>query len=420
MTDHSAAEKHYAVAAGEGNGDPRADDGSGDSRAEGMSRKRTLLVSLAVLAVGVAVTALIFLTEPTAERSGAVRETAMLVDVVTVEKGNFTPTIRATGTVEPSQDIMLSPRVQGEIIELSENFTPGGYVQKGEVLLRIDPADYQNALDQRLSELEQAEANLLLEEGRQQVARRELARLPDTLSEENRKLVLRVPQMNTAKATLKSAKAAVEQARLNLKRTTVTAPFDAHILTRTANVGSQVAPGTVLARLVGIEEYWVVATLPVAQLRWLSFADQQPDNASEVRIYNHTAWGAKQYRTGTLQRLLGSLENQTRLARVLISVNDPLARSPQNNDKPSLILEAFVQAEITARPLKEVVRLNRDYIRKDDTVWLMKNDTLSIARPDILFRDATHAYITRGVEDGDRVVTTNLATVVEGAKLRLE
>ena len=99
-----------------------------------MNQKKTILLSLTILLVGATLTILIFNTEPTASQSGASVETAMLIDVVEVERGDYTPTIRATGTVEPSQDIMLSPRVEGEIMELSENFTPGGYVEKGEVI----------------------------------------------------------------------------------------------------------------------------------------------------------------------------------------------------------------------------------------------------------------------------------------------
>ncbi|MDX1673848.1 MAG: hypothetical protein R3314_03505, partial [Longimicrobiales bacterium] len=68
-----------------------------------MDSRKTLLISVLILAAGAAVTALVFMTEPTAERSGAVRESAMLVDVTGVERGTFRPRIRAMGTVEPAR-----------------------------------------------------------------------------------------------------------------------------------------------------------------------------------------------------------------------------------------------------------------------------------------------------------------------------
>jgi multidrug efflux pump subunit AcrA (membrane-fusion protein) len=97
-----------------------------------MNKKKTLLICFIILLVGGAFTTLIFSTEPTAQRSGATAETAMLVNVTEVQRDTYRPTIRVMGTVEPSQDIVLSPRVDGEIVERSESFTPGGYVEKGD------------------------------------------------------------------------------------------------------------------------------------------------------------------------------------------------------------------------------------------------------------------------------------------------
>jgi len=204
--------------------------------------KTTLVISLAIMVVAILLTVLIFSTEPTAQRVTATKQTAMLVDVSPAEKGDYQPTIVATGTVAPEQDIMLSPRVSGEVVMRSPNFTPGGYVQKGELLLRIDPADYENALLQAQSDLSQAMADLNVEMGRQEVAERDFKLFDDTLSAGSKALVLREPQLNAARARVQAAEAAVKQAELNLQRTAIRAPFNAHILSRNANVGSQVRP----------------------------------------------------------------------------------------------------------------------------------------------------------------------------------
>src|SRR5699024_2119536 len=236
-----------------------------------MNRKKTLLICSIILLAGAAVILLIFSTEPEASRAGATKQTAMLVDVTRVEQGTFHPTIKAMGTVQPSQDIILSPRMSGKIISLAENFTPGGYVQEGEVLLRIDPSDYKHSLQQRKSDLRQATSDLKIEMGRQDVARQDFKVLGDTLaerlSEQNRSLVLRQPQLKAARSSVQSARAAVEQAELNLQRTSIEAPFDAHILNRNVNVGSQVAAGDNLGRLVGLDTYWVEATVSLSKLR---------------------------------------------------------------------------------------------------------------------------------------------------------
>lgn len=384
-----------------------------------MNQKKTLILSFIILLVGASLTILIFNTEPTASQSGASVETAMLVNVIEVERRDHRPVIRATGTVEPSQDIMLSPRVEGEITEMSQNFTPGGFVEKGDLLLQIDPSDYENILLQRRSELRSAEANLTIEMGQQNVAEQDYALLDDSLSNESKALVLREPQLNTARAMVESAEAAVRQAELNLERTTIRAPFDAYILSRNANVGSQVSPGDQLGRLVGLDTYWISAMIPLSSLRWISVPNNG-DVGSEVRIRNRTSWDQDEYRTGQVFRLVGALEDQTRMASLLIAVEDPLSYRSENADEPRLMIGSFVESNIQANELEDVIRLSRDYVRQNDTVWVMEESRLRIHNVDVLFRDADYAYISGGLEDGDRVVTTNLSTVVDGSRLRTD
>lgn len=381
-------------------------------------RKKTLLISLAILITGAVVTLLIFLTEPVAEPEAAVSETAMLVEVTGVEQGNFIPSITATGRVIPEQEIILSPRVSGEIIEIAGNFTPGSFVSKGEKLLQIDPSDYRNTLQLRESELMQAKADLDMEMGRQYVAQKDYELFEEEIPEENQALILREPQLQAVKSRIEAASASVEQARLDLQRTTITAPFNAHILNRNSNVGSQVAPGINLGRLVGVDLYWVEVSVPPSRLQWLDFPDKNNSRGSEVRIRNRTAWSKNQHRKGYLHQLIGTLEEQTRLARVLVAVPDPLARNLEN--EPALMIGSFVEVSIQAKELKDVIRLDRSLIRQDQTVWLMEDEKLNIREVDILMQDETYAYITGGMTPEDQVVITNLATVVEGARLRVE
>ncbi len=373
-----------------------------------------LFVCLLVLGAATAGIVVINNTEPTAEQGGATRKSAALVETIAVERSRHRPRLVVLGTVEPAQEVILSPRVGGQVIELSPKFVPGGTVTKGEPLLRIDPADFDIALAMRQSELLQTEASLEIERGRQILAEKELALLGETIDQANRDLVLRTPQIESIRAEVKAAKAAVDQAKLDLQRTRVTAPFDAHILRRSVNVGSQVAPGDELAQLVGIDEYWIIASVPVRSLRWVQFPEAD-GQGSPVTLRNPGTWPAGAEREAQVTRMIGTLDEQTRLARVLITVPDPLAR---NTDGPALILDTLIETHIEGRPIDEVVRLDRDYVRERDTVWVLKDGKLDIREAEIVFRDADHAYIRAGLDDGDEVVTTTLATVAEGIGLR--
>ncbi|HMB62674.1 MAG TPA: efflux RND transporter periplasmic adaptor subunit [Eudoraea sp.] len=390
-----------------------------------MSNKKIIWICLAILLGSIVITTLIFSTEPEAEREGASIETAMLVDVLSVEEGTFEPVIVATGTVQPIEDVTLSPQVSGQVIRRDPAFTPGGFVKKDEILLQIDPADYHNTLELRKSELLQSETALATEMGRQQIAEQDLQLIAEDslfgsnpLSEEERQLVLRKPQLNAVKATIGAARAAVEQARINLERTTIRAPFDAHILSQNVTKGSQVSPGDNLGRVVGTDYYWVTATVPVSKLQWLSFPNSESEKGSPVLIKNSTAWSADTFREGSLDRQIGALEGQTRLARVLVRVADPLATREESKGLPKLMIGTFVEVNIQADTIANVIRLNRDYVRSNETVWVMKDDKLEIREVEIVLSDDVYAYIRKGLADGEKVVTTDLSTVSNGIGLR--
>jgi RND family efflux transporter MFP subunit len=374
-----------------------------------------VIACLAILAAAAAAIVWINRTEPTAEQSTATRKSAALVKTVTVTRGTYAPRLVVLGTVEAAQEIVLSPRVGGQVIELSPKLVPGGMVREGDLLLQIDPADFANAVSIRKSELEQAEASLEIEQGRQSLAKKELALLEGTIDETNRALVLREPQIASIRAEVNAAQAAVERAELDLERTRVYAPFDAQILSRSVNVGSQVSNGDELARLVGIDEYWIMAAVPVRSLRWIKFPESNDQQGSAVRLRNPDSWPTGSERQGYIARMIGALDQQTRLARVLVIVRDPLG---QTSDAPPLILDTLIETEIEGRPIEDVVRLNREFVRNSDTVWVMKDDKLEIREVEIVFRDAEYAYIREGLQHGDEVVITTLATVADGVGLR--
>lgn len=375
------------------------------------------IVVVVLFALGGMVAWLIFQTEPTAQREGAAKQTAMLVSLTGVEAGKFRPVIHATGVVKAAQEVMLEPQVSGRVVRRGERFEPGGFVDAGEMLVALERVDYEAALEQRRSEVRQAEAALTMEMGRQRVAEGEHAMVEGSLSAQERALVLREPQLQQARAELAAARAALTRAEADLARTRIEAPFAAQVIAREVSVGSQVGPGDALGTLVGMDRYWVETSVPLAHVPWLAFPEEGQTGAL-VSIRQPRAWPAGVTREGRLFRLLGALEGQTRMARVLVAVEDPLARA--DPERPPLLIGSFVDVRIHARALEGVLRLERDYLREDDTVWLMEAGRLVIAPVEVAFRDARYAYIRSGIDADARIVTTHLATVTEGARLRLQ
>lgn len=376
-----------------------------------------VIVCVVILAAAVAVIYWINQTEPVAQKAKTTRKSTAIVETITVNRGTWSPGLVVLGTVRPAQQITLRSRVDGQVLEVSPAFVPGGKISAGDMLLRIDPSDLENALSIRQSELAQTKASMEIEEARQRLAEKELKLLEGSIDDTNRGLVLREPQVASIKAEVSAADAAVERVKLDLQRTTIYAPFDAQVMRQSVNVGSQVSPGNDLGQLVGMGEYWVMAAIPLGDLRWVEFpSDERGDaSGSKVTFRSSDAWGPGATREGRVSRLIGSLDEQTRLAQVVVSVPDPLGRG---SGEPPLILDSLLETEIEGKPIDNVVRLRREYVRDEDTAWVMKNGKLEIRDLEIKFRDGQFAYISKGLEDGEEVVISTLATPARGIGLK--
>ncbi len=376
--------------------------------------RRTAAVVAGIVAATTAIVAVIYATEPQAVQEGATKRTPMLVEVTSVQRGDFQPELVALGSVRPSQDVEIAPQVSGQVIALGEDFVPGRTVAENAVIVRLDPADARNRLEQQRSALRQAESDLALERGRQAVAAIEREQIGGDISPEQEALVLREPQLAAAEARVTAARSAVRQAELDLERTTVRAPFDALVLSRDVGTGSQVRPSSILGRLVATDHFWVEVSLPARRLGELDVGSRP-----EVRLRDRASFPEGASRVGRLDSIVRQVDDQTRLARLLVIVDDPLALDPHTKGPP-LLAGAFVEARIPGTVLTDVVRLERELLRQGDTVWVMESGALRIRNVEVVVEDAEHAYLRAGLADDAQVVTTNLATVTDGAPLRLE
>lgn len=250
---------------------------------------------------------------------------------------------------------------------------------------------------------------------RDQIARQ----LDGGITADQEALIVREPQLRSARAQVEAARAAVTQAQLDLQRTRVVAPFRALVLERTVHPGSRVGPGTDLGRLVGVDRFFVELTVPAARLRHL--ATPADGEATTVELVDRASWTREQVRTGKLQSVLGQVDDQTRLARVLVAVRDPLALDPSTQGPP-LMAGAWVEATLEARVLEDVVRIDRAWLRRhrgEDAVWEMVEGRLKIREVEVLLQDEAHAYLSAGLAPDAQIVTTDLSTVTDDAPLRI-
>jgi len=398
----------------------RTTNASSNTRLRGsvLGKLLTFGLPVVVIAVGVVIAAVLVKTSPRSKPLPPQR-TARLVETMTVELVAQPTIIRAFGTVQPSREVVVYPRVRGEIIAMSPDLIPGGRFDIGDGLLEIDPIDFELAVHQRETDVASAKASLALEMGQQAVALREYELLGESISDENRDLVLRKPQLAQAEATLAATESALDLAELDLERTRVRVPFNASIRARNVNVGMQVTTATPLVTVTGSDEYWVELTVPVNQLQWIRVPGRDEDSGSMVRVRSQGSGSGDSYREGTVLRLLPDLEPNGRLARLLVSVKDPLALLPETAGKQALIIGDYVSAEIDGIGIPSAVALERRFFRDGDRVWLMNADKRLEIRPvTVVFRSMDALLVTDGLANGEQIIVTDLPAAVEGMTVR--
>jgi RND family efflux transporter MFP subunit len=312
------------------------------------------------------------------------------------------------------------------------------------------------AILQREADIIKAEKDLKLEKGQQKIALREYEVLGEKISKEDEELVLRRPQLKAAEAALEAAKARLEEARasiksaqaykksaqaakksaeaaksqaevnhekarLNLKRTDILAPFNAVIQAKKVDVGSQVSIGTPIVTIVDSNEYWIQVSVPLDRLKWINIPNISNPKGSSVHIYHESGWGKGVFRIGTVKRLMTEVEEQGRMAKLLISVEDPLSLKTVDEKQPEMILRTYVRVEIEGSELSDVFSIPRTAFRDGGRVWILQPDnTLDIRKVEIAWSDKDTVYVTNNLQDGDFLITSDLTTPVQGMALRLD
>ena len=303
------------------------------------------ILPLLIVLFGAGIFALLVILKPKAQLTPP-KERIVPVEILRLESRAQTVNLKVSGSVEAAKAIALKPEVAGRIAEVSEAFIPGGTFKKGEPILQLNPVDLQATLAQAESTLAQAEYAYQLELGQQEIAQHEWSMMDDQekASELEKSLTLRKPQLAQVAANLKAAQAAVEKAKLDVQRTTITAPFNAQIVSRTVEQGSQVSTSTELAQIAGSDEYWITATLATENLQWLDI----PGTSARI------SQNGKTVANGEVFALEPALEPSGRLARILIRILDPLSL------ETPLLLDAYVHAELTGKSIPQVFAIPAD------------------------------------------------------------
>lgn len=379
-----------------------------------------ILLPLIVLALGVGTGVWFFQNPDEAKKGGDKAEPVLLVETQSPESGSYPAIVEAMGQVRPAVEIDLRAQVSGEIVEVAEDFIPGGYFSDEDAILKIDPSDYEILVQKQRAVFRQAQAAYDLEMGRQSVAEDELQILERTTGRklETPQLALRKPQLAQAEAELEKARSDLKTAQLDLNRTTIKAPFNALMTDRQATLGDKITVGEVLGTFVSTDEYWIEISVPVSDLGWLDIPDRNEETGSPASVVLD---GGRGEREGQLLRLTGSLDTNSRLATLLISVQDPLLRNSDDQDAddgPPLLIGDYVRVVLKGKNISDALRIPLQWVRDGNIVWLKEDGKLVFQSVAIAYEDRDYAYISSGLSKDDEIVVSDISVPVEAMKIR--
>lgn len=385
-----------------------------------MNKKLKLFLPIIIIAIGL-IGAFIMIKSRPKVQAKPVTFPAPLVRASIVKLQDFQLTVKSQGTVSPRTESELFSQVSGQVIEVFPQFAPGGFFEKGEILLKVDPLDYELALSRWKAQVAQAKLRLVQEEEEAIIAQEEWKSLGK--KEQANPLVLREPQLAEAKASLEGAQASLKQAELNLQRTQIRAPFNGRVRTKKVDLGQYISPGAALATVYAVDYAEVRLPVPDNEMGYLDCClDYRSKNPATLNIdvTLKANYAGRDYRwSGKIVRVEGEIDPLSHMITLVARVEDPYGRD-QRSDRPPLAVGLFVEAEIKGKLVRDVVVIPRSALRGDDSVLVINDENkLHFRTVEILRKDSETVVISSGLEQGERICISPLEAVVEGMKVRV-
>ena len=383
------------------------------------SIKRQAVISLALLCAATAVAAMLYLSKPSAQIAEPEYK-PVSIDVTTAVKETVRVTVQAQGTVGALRETAIMAEVSGRIIETAENLVVGSFVAEGDVLLRIDPRDYQTSLLRAQASVESAESSLVQEKGRSAVAQREWEKLPSgsQRSQEAKNLYLRKPQLELAEAQLLAAMADLNTARDRLERTIIRAPYNSLIRAKHSELGQFVGAGSRLIDVFSVDQAEVRLPIPQSKLDYLELPGVEGYTEEHViDLYTDVAGQIKHWKA-MLHRTEGVFDDRSRVLYTVARIEDPYALSSPGAEP--LRLGTFVNADIEGREFSSIVVLPRHILRAGNSLWIVDDSNILRNRQvSVLRTDGDEIFVSAGLAEGEQVSLTAVDNSLNGQSISI-
>ena len=380
-----------------------------------MSKLIKRLTPVVVIVASVFIVQALVAAKPTPDKKEPeARLVSLYVDIVKSEE--VTLSVFTQGEVKPKTEIDLISRVSGQIISISENFAEGAEFEANSRLIKIDDTDYKIAVISAEARVAGAKVNLEKELANSKIKKEQWKRKKS--SENPSDYALNKPQIAEARANLRASEADLRAARLNVDRTNISVPFKGRVELKNIGIGQYVSQGTVVGRVFSTDIVEVRLPLTDSQLVELNLPLGFMADANNAPKVNFSAQVGKNHHNweGKIVRTNARIDQRTRLIYAIAEVKDPYGVGA-DKDTP-IAVGMFVVAEIASANSQIALSLPRLALHGDDKVYVINDENrLEIRTVDVLSTSFDTAFISSGVEVGEKVVTSTLAVAVDGMEV---
>ncbi|MGE9267547.1 MAG: efflux RND transporter periplasmic adaptor subunit [Verrucomicrobiales bacterium] len=376
-----------------------------------MSRLIRLLIPVIVIVLSYAGYRWLSYKEPIPKRERPPRA-SVLAEGRVLTRENFTITIESQGIARAHNETALTPRVNGRILSVSPLFENGAFFKEGDVLIELDPTDFEAAVASAEARLASAQASLAQEEARAEQALLDWEDLGYT--EPPSDLVLRKPQLKQAHAEVKAAESQLTDARNELERTKVRAPYDGRVRSRLVGLGQSVSSGTTLGEIFSTDSAEIRLPLSARQFSRLDLPATEADPPLPVTLTDAlldeepATWEAQ------IVRSEGVLDEKSRKLFVIARVEDPFGL---RKDGPTMKIGQPVRASIAGKDIENVFVVPRSALRSPTEIIVVNPEDSRLTRRVVMpvWNDEERLIIRDGLEEGWTLVTSKLSTAPNGA-----
>jgi len=380
---------------------------------------KTKLLPLIVIVVAFLIALIMSAFKPNSlELESPDREVAVTTEIINSSKVELQAV--SQGTVEPRTSTTLVSEVSGAVLDVAAQFEVGGTFSKGDVLVRLDAADYKVAKQRAEAQLKSAKAQLLTEQAKSVQAKKEWQMTGRPL-EDAPVLALRTPFLAEAEARLIQAQAEVTQAELKIQRTIIRAPYAGMVAATHVDMGQYVTIGTKLGSIFAIDYAEIRLPMTDKQMSKLSLSEGSIKNQSFAKAkveLKAVVNGSEVEWPAVLVRSEGTIEQSSRAQYLVATIDDPYNLKNQKNRQP-LLMGTFVEATVSGKTINAVHALPRYALRANQRVAMVTAEKrLKMVAVDYIFDDRNYYYINSGLEGSVEVVTSGMGIMVDGMKVK--